>query len=215
MKQSGIYCWYLNGVPKYIGKSVDVNNRMARNHRDNPILSLAINKYGYDTFEKTVVCYCSESELDELEEYYIKEFKTHRSTGGYNLTWGGEGAGSGKNHPLYGVTGEDHPSYGTKRSSETIKRMSDAHKGIKHTEEARQKLSNAMSGKSNPFFGRKYDHATSQYHGVSKVNRRYRALITINGKSKHLGYFDTEIEAAQAYNDYVIEKGLPQQLNEF
>ena len=205
----------MNSVPKYIGKSVDVNNRMIRNHKDNPILCLAINKYGYDAFEKAVVCYCSESELDELEEYYIKEFKTHKSVGGYNLTWGGEGVGSGENHPLYGVTGENHPSWGRKHSEETLKRLSESHKGIRHTEEAKQKLSNALSGKGNPFFGRKYDNATSRYHGVSQVNHRFRVLITVNGKSKHLGYFDTEIEAAQAYNDYVIENGLQQQLNEF
>lgn len=108
------------------------------------------------------------------------------------------------------------PIMGRKHSQETLKNLSESQKGIRHTEEAKQKLSNALSGRGNPFFGRKYDDATSRYHGVNRVNHRhkFRALITVNGKSKHLGYFDNEIEAAQAYNDYAIENGLPQPLNE-
>ena len=42
---------------------------------------------------------------------------------------------------------------------------------------------------------------TSSYKGVSfhKYHRKWCAGIKINGKRKHLGYFDTEIEAAEAY----------------
>jgi group I intron endonuclease len=188
---------------------------MVRNHKDNPILGLAVLKYGFNAFEKKIVCYCSKSELDELERYYIKAYKTHRSMGGYNITWGGDGVGSGEDHPLYGVTGENHPSWGRKHSEETIKKLSDSHKGIAHTKEAKQKIADAKTGPRNPFFGCKYEKATSNYYGVSKVGYKYRALITVNKKLKHLGYFDTEIEAAQAYNKYVVENSLPNPLNEY
>ena len=70
---SGIYVWKLNGVPKYVGKGVDVHRRMNRNHHDNKVLNRAIIKYGFDAFEKEVVCYCEIDELNELEEYYIKK----------------------------------------------------------------------------------------------------------------------------------------------
>ena len=128
--------------------------------------------------------------------------------GGYNLTFGGDGQSSGEAHPLYGVTGENHPSWGRKNSKETLERMSEAHKGNTHSEEAKQKISEALRGKGNPFFGIKYEHATSNYYGVCKVGRKYRVLITVNKKLVHLGYFDTEAEAARKYNDYVIENGL-------
>src|SRR6266508_1983079 len=119
MKRSGIYLWSLKGVPKYIGKSVDVHNRMIRNHSDNEALNRAIEKYGYDAFEKEVICYCEPNELIELEEFYIRKLGTHRSMGGYNLTFGGDGQSSGEAHPLYGVIGENHPSWGRKNSKET------------------------------------------------------------------------------------------------
>jgi hypothetical protein len=35
--------------------------------------------------------------------------------------------------------------------------------------------------------------------GVTKVNRRYRAKLTVDGKSRHVGYFDTPEEANAAY----------------
>jgi group I intron endonuclease len=211
---SGIYLWKLNGIPKYVGKSVDVHRRMYKNHHDNKALSRAIEKYGFDAFEKEVVCFCDVNELNELEKYYIKEFHTHRSENGYNLTWGGDGVGAGEDHPLHGITGEAHPSWGRRHSEETLAKLSESHKGIRHSEEAKVKIAEAKKGKNNPFFGCKYEGATSSYHGVSKAGNRYRTLITVDKKLIHIGYYETEAEAGQAYNNYVIEHNLPHPLND-
>jgi group I intron endonuclease len=206
--KSGIYVWKLNGVPKYIGKSLDVHRRMVRSHNDSEALNHAIEKYGYDAFEKEVICYCAPEELNKLEEFYIRELGTHRSVGGYNLTFGGDGQGSGEAHPLYGVTGENHPSWGRKNSKETLEKMSAAHTGITHSQEAKQKIAETKKGKRNPFFGIKYENATSKYYGVCKVGRKYRVLINVNKRLIHVGYFGTEEEAGWKYNEYVIENGL-------
>jgi group I intron endonuclease len=171
-------------------------------------LNRAIEKYGYDAFEKEVICYCESNELNELEEFYIRKLGTHRSMGGYNPTFGADGQSSGEAHPFHGVTGENHPSWGRKNSKETLKRMSESHFGIIHSEEAKRKIGEALKGKGNPFFGVKYEHATSRYHGVCKVGRKCRVLITVNKKLIHIGYFETEEEAALKYNTYVIENGL-------
>ncbi len=48
--------------------------------------------------------------------------------------------------------------------------------------------------------GKQSGGQTSVYKGVRKVNRRWGAQIGKGGKRCHLGYFDSEIEAALAYD---------------
>ena len=57
---------------------------------------------------------------------------------------------------------------------------------------------------------RKRFHSSSQYLGVSfhKRDNRFTAQITINYKVKNLGCFNTEREAAQARNNYIIDHNL-------
>lgn len=43
-------------------------------------------------------------------------------------------------------------------------------------------------------------NSTSQYLGVSLNGKRWIAIITYDGKTREIGRFDTEIEAALAYN---------------
>src|SRR5690625_1390597 len=54
----------------------------------------------------------------------------------------------------------------------------------------------------------------SKYHGVSpNKDNRFRARTNCNGRGIHIGTFDTEIEAARAYNDYIIKNNLEKTLN--
>src|SRR6266496_1673701 len=140
MRRSGIYLWLLGGIPKYVGKSVDIHLRMMRNHSDGEALNRAIEKYGYDAFENEIICYCEPNELNELEEFYIRKLETHRSMGGYNLTFGADGQSAGEAHPLYRVTGGNHPSWGRKNKVETLRKMSASHRGMTHSEETKQKI---------------------------------------------------------------------------
>jgi|TARA_R110002167_G_scaffold361098_1_gene579055 hypothetical protein len=57
---------------------------------------------------------------------------------------------------------------------------------------------------------------SSQYRGVSwyKNTNRWLASCKINGKDKHLGYFDSEREAAIARDTYAFSQGFsPEGLN--
>ena len=44
----------------------------------------------------------------------------------------------------------------------------------------------------------------SKYKGVNPFGKRYRAQICIKGKPTHLGYFNTEEEAALKYNEFAV-----------
>ena len=70
------------------------------------------------------------------------------------------------------------------------------------------KLNNNVSNlrwcnpQQNQFNSKKQDGTSSKYKGVcwDKRKNKYIACIGINGKLKHIGYFDNEEEAANAYN---------------
>jgi hypothetical protein len=50
---------------------------------------------------------------------------------------------------------------------------------------------------------KKHLKRSSQYTGVYwyKERKKWRSMICINNKNKHLGYFETELEAQQAYQN--------------
>lgn len=56
---------------------------------------------------------------------------------------------------------------------------------------------------------------TSGYRGVSlfKSVNKYRAYIVVNYKQIHLKYYSTALEAAKAYDTYVIQNNLEHTLN--
>ncbi|HEY5630513.1 MAG TPA: AP2 domain-containing protein, partial [Nitrososphaeraceae archaeon] len=60
-----------------------------------------------------------------------------------------------------------------------------------------------------------YSTNTSGYRGVyfHKARKLWSSCIRINGKSKTIGYFNTAIESAIAYDSFVIRNNLEHTLN--
>ena len=60
-----------------------------------------------------------------------------------------------------------------------------------------------VSHRENTTFGTLKRDTSSKYTGVywNKNAKKWKAQIKINGKQKHLGYFNSELEAAEAYKN--------------
>ena len=124
----------INGK-RYIGIT---NNKTKRwygkgKHYDGcPYFFAAIRKYGWDNFEHNVLIYdLTREEASRLEKHYIEMFKTCDKAFGYNLAEGGVNAPT--------MLGKHH-------SKETKRKMSEAQRGKKQTEEQKRRHSEYMTG---------------------------------------------------------------------
>ena len=124
----------INGK-RYIGIT---NNKTKRwygkgKHYDGcPYFFAAIQKYGWDNFEHNVLIYdLTREEASRLEKHFIKTLKTCDRAFGYNLAEGGVNAPT--------MLGKHH-------SKETKRKMSEAQRGKKQTEEQKRRHSEYMTG---------------------------------------------------------------------
>lgn len=154
---SAIYCLYFSRSAKmYFGQTTNFWDRMRKYRakfksgklKDQPKLYNALKKYGFE-FTLFIMKYdVPVEELDDLETSYIAEFDTFKN--GYNSTPGGKV-----------LRGKYHPNFGRKHSDESKEKMSQAMSGEKNhmygktlSDDHKNKLSQAKSGENHPFFGK-------------------------------------------------------------
>lgn len=205
------------------------------------VLQRAVNKYGIENFDFYVLEECDTSEMNDREIYWISYYQTNNKEYGYNLSRGGEMSLLGyKFPPEFGKKismvkkgtklTEEHKrkisqaQKGKVLSEETRQRISDARSGEKHyfwgkkhTEETKQKMKDARHGTNAPWFGKKSSNASSKYFGVVRRVKGERvywvASIKLYREKHHIYFGKDELEAARAYDAYVIANGLPNPLN--
>ena len=130
----------------------------------------------------------------------------------------------GKDHPMYGTTrskkqkeaiskrmsGKNHPMYGKHHTEESKQRTSTSLMGHSVSKETREKMSKAKRGKKPFNFNKKRKGASSKYLGVSfdKSKNKWSSHLTRKGKRIYIGNFKLEVEAAKAYDNYVVEHNL-------
>lgn len=144
----------------YIGSSTDVKKRwrdhkwyLKNNLHHNSHLQNAVNKYGLDNFEFSILLECSKENLINEEIDQIKKHKSDNKISGYNvnkpnkLTYNnGKKHGKtpkkmfGKDNPMYGKFGEKHPKFGFKMSDEMKLVMSKKMSGKKGSKSNARKL---------------------------------------------------------------------------
>lgn len=144
----------LNGK-MYIGQTV---NPQKRRHQHNwpksgcTALRSAVQKHGKENFEFNILCWCPDKAYADMVETKLIEAHDTRRVG-YNICVGGEGLGSGEDHPTHGSPlSEEHKAKvsaalkGKKKSPEHSAKVAATWVGKKHTAEARQNMSMAHIG---------------------------------------------------------------------
>ena len=135
----------------------------------------AISKYGEDNFKFRVLEECTDDNVDEREEHYIKEYNTANGTG-YNCTYGGEAVKKPKkywsNHPFskavscYTLDGEWVRDYETQGLAATAM-------AANTKERQSNKISTCIKGTTFQAFGYRWALKGEQPKCVEKrVNRR-------------------------------------------
>jgi len=92
MSEHVVYCLTnkVNGK-KYVGQTTNYSRRMSGHQKKTSCIAVwrAIQKYGWENFDKEVLVETDKENVDELERHLIKEHKT-RIPNGYNIRAGGE-----------------------------------------------------------------------------------------------------------------------------
>lgn len=157
----------------------------------------AIQKYGKDMFELSVICICeSQEELDKKEDEFITEHKSMIYENGYNMVRGGKGRAPNFHHK------EEHKQKmrefmknrvvsdetkqklsdtrkGTKNnwSEETRQRVSEASRkkatGVKHSEETKEKIRNSLKGRIGVTTGQKRTDEQKKRIGDASRGRKF------------------------------------------
>jgi group I intron endonuclease len=152
------------------------------------VLKQAINKYGRKNFKrKILVIVDSEEEAYEYEQKLITK-KIIESNDYYNIMLGGEGCGSGKNHPMYGK----------QMSEESKKKISNSLKGKNHpmygkhfSDEHNNKISESQRGENGNMWGKKASKETKQKmskaHKGKQISEETKIKISKSRKGKYIG----------------------------
>jgi hypothetical protein len=123
----------------------------------------------------------------EHERFWISIYGRRNNRTGclVNLTDGGEGI-VGFKHAEGFKQKMSELRKGIKMSEETRRRMSDGNKGKKFSETHKERIGAGNRGKGKGY-------------SLIKATGKYRARLSIYGKSHFLGFFQTEEEACNAY----------------
>lgn len=225
------------GMSKNIKKRWNAHKRYLReNTHANSILQSSWNKYGELNFDFYILETCEEYELGEKEIFYIENLNT-KQPNGFNISNGGDCGNLGTKLSEETKMKMSISRKGKKKkpfSEEHKKNISLSKKGKKMSDETRKKMSIAQSGENNPIFGKKRPQSVKEK--ISETRKGVKSTLGIKTKkssSKYIGvyihiYPDTfrfgfthngirhhgsktyrnEIDAAKAYDKYVIDNEL-------
>lgn len=155
MKICGIYKITSPSKKIYIGQSADILKRIKCYEKgyckNQKILFYSLKKYGWKKHKFEIICQCDESELNNLEKYYVDLYGTFNSEYGMNIKDGGGSRGKCsedmKKRMSIAQKGKTSKRIGYKHSELTKQKIRLGNQGRKHTAQSRKNMSLAHIGK--------------------------------------------------------------------
>ena len=134
-------------------------------------IKLAVKKYGKENFKKEVLEYCTEENIKEREIYWIEELNA-KGKNGYNIADGGEGFTIG--HSPWNV--------GIPHSEETKQKQSEAKLGKQLTEEHKKNIGIGHKGQVPWIKGRQHSDETKK-----KMKESAKKKVRTEEHNKNIG----------------------------
>jgi len=193
----------------YIGQTIQTLQRRwndhvsdTRNLSDDMVIHLAMRKYGINTFTMepihTIECETKDelkNQLNELEIHAIEQLKPD-----YNVAKGGLGH-TGVTVPRFGT---DNHFYGKKHTEEAKQRISEASKGrrlgIKLPEETKRKMSECKKGDKHPFKKNPEFRLRAVQHMQSLIQSNKKRVMQFTKDDIFVQEFESVNEAAESIN---------------
>ncbi|AEW47209.1 putative endonuclease [Bacillus phage BCP78] len=178
----------------YVGKTTGALERRKRQHKhaaksekNKSYFHKALLKYGWENFSWEVIDTATDcDELNIKEIFWIKQLEANTSAKGYNLTIGGDGK-VGYTHTEEARKRMSEARKGKKMSEDLKKKLIEINTGREHTEEAKKKISDAQIGKPRKTKGER--------NGFSKLTEK-----DVIGIKKLLAKGKYQKEIASMYN---------------
>ena len=202
-KQNKICCIYMlknkvNGKI-YIGQTVDYFRRMneyknrksSKEKSSNYTIMQAIEKYGFDNFECSILIKCKKDELTEYEMHFISKYKSYMKKYGYN------------SFHLKNRRGNKQTL-----NKSTKSKMSKSHAGLTESSETKRKKSNKVYAiKDNEFIISDSGKLLGDYFGKSKdyIKNCLRQPSSINGYSL---YYSDPVKRAEIKNKMLSKRSI-------
>lgn len=196
----GIYAYYdtVKDEIVYVGKDSHIERdlRHKQHHQSSNYNEQTINRVLQDNkgrydYKPIYVCppHLDEVDLNGLEMQYIEALNPK-----FNFSNGGDGFGSGENHPYYGKSlSEEHRTKisesmkGRVFSEEHRRKLSERGKGRKVSEETRRKMGENhcdFSGENHPMYG-----IRGENHPLYGKNHSLQHKISISKSHNKSGFF--------------------------
>jgi len=134
---------------------------------------------------------CSQETKDKISEGNKGKIRSEEFKNNLSEKWKGEG----------------NPNFGKPMPEERKQKMIETKRKIRENKPKKEKK-NIQERKLELGF-------SSKYIGVSysKNKKKWRSYVKTEEKQIHIGYFDTELEAVLAYNNYILNNSINKKLN--